>query len=102
MSEEDPASQLLRVLLPYPLTVVVEEVRGTNLLADVTIRLEHAEAVFQAAQYRARIPYADVYAAHLDGPRSFSFGVLQYNQILKAKSLQTIQVKTREAPLVLN
>lgn len=49
MSEEDLASQLLRVLLPYPITIVVEEVRGTNVLTDVAIRLEHADAVFQAA-----------------------------------------------------
>lgn len=102
MSEEDQASQLLRVLLPYPITVFVEEVRGMNLLTDVTIRLEHADAVFRAAQYCARIPYADIYAAHLDGPRQLSFSILQFNQLLGAKALQNIQIRTREAALVLN
>ena len=102
MSEEDPASQLLRVLLPYPLTVVVEEVRGTNVLSDVAVRLEHASAVFQADQYRTRIAYADIYAAHLENPSTFSFKVLQFNALLGAKSLQSVQIRTREAALVLN
>ncbi|CAL6059863.1 Conserved_hypothetical protein [Hexamita inflata] len=106
---DELSNHLLKILLPYPVIMQVDQVKGSSSMSDATVRFTHSMVSFSQDTFTAKVKYGDIYSVSILDKENVILRVYQYMipdsvyQIdISQKSIQDVNIKTQNAPLFVN